>query len=69
MTVKVGREGVYTQLNEEVVRRCVLLPRVMFQEVLLTRIYTVNIQDKMGAEKYLGESCYYRIKCDRPKTN
>ena len=33
-----------------------------FQEVLLIRICTVNVQDKMGAEKYLRESCYYHIK-------
>ena len=63
MTVKVGRGGVSPQLNEEGVRRCILLSRVTFQEVLLIRICIVNIQDKMGVEKYLVESCYHRIKC------
>ena len=63
MTVKVSRGGVSPQLNEEGVRRCVLLSRVTFQEIPLIRIYTVNVQDKMGAEKYLGESCYHHIKC------
>ena len=23
----------------------------------------MNVQDKMEAKKYLGESCYHRIKC------
>ena len=31
------------------------------QEVLLIRICTVNVRDKMGARKYLGKSYYYRI--------
>ena len=30
---------------------------------MLIKICTVNVQDKMGAEKYLGESYYHRIKC------
>ena len=63
MTVEVGRGGVLPQLNEEGVRRWVLLSRVTFQKILLIRIWTMNIQDKMGAEIYLGKSCYHRIKC------
>ena len=43
MTVKVGRGGVSPQLNEEGVKRCVLLSRVTFQEVLLIRICTMNV--------------------------
>ena len=43
---EVGRRGVSPQLNEAEVRKCVLLSRVMFQEVLLIRICTVNVQDK-----------------------
>ena len=35
----------------------------MLQEVLLIRICTVNVQDKMEAEKYLRKSYYHRIKC------
>ena len=62
MTVKVSRGGVSPQLNEEGVRRCVMLSRVTFQEIPLIRIYTVNVQDKMGADKYLGESCYHYTK-------
>ena len=57
MTVKVGRGRVSPQLNEEEVRGCVLLSKATFQEVLLTMICTVNVHDKMGVEKYLGESC------------
>ena len=34
-----------------------------FQEVLLIRICTVNIQDKVGVEKYLRKSCYHHIEC------
>ena len=34
-----------------------------FQEVLLIRICTVNIQDKVGVEKYLRKSYYHRIEC------
>ena len=34
------------QLNKGGVKRCVQLSRVMFQEVLLIKIYTMNIQDK-----------------------
>ena len=34
-----------------------------FQEVLLLRIYTVNVRDKMGAEKYLRKGCCHCIKC------
>ena len=62
MTIEVGRGGASPRLNEEGVRKCVLLSRVTFQKVLLIRICTVNVQDKMGAEKYLGESCYHCIK-------
>ena len=32
-------------------------------KVLLIRICTVNVQDKMKTEKYLRESCYHRIEC------
>ena len=63
MTIEIGRGGVPPRLNEEGVRRRVLLSRVTFQEVLLIRICTVNILDKMGVEKYLGGNCYYLIKC------
>ena len=31
------------------------------QEVLLLRIYTMNVRDKMRAEKYLRKNCYLRI--------
>ena len=63
MTIEIGRGGVPPRLNKEGVRRRVLLFKVTFQEVLLIRICTVNILDKMGVEKYLGGNCYYRIKC------
>ena len=33
-----------------------------FHEILLVRIYTVNVQDKMGAKKYLEENYYHHIK-------
>jgi len=36
---------------------------VTFQGVLLIRICTVNVQDKVGAEKYLRKNCYHRIEC------
>ena len=52
-----------TSAKREGVKRWVLLSRVTFQEVLLIRICTVNVLDKMGVEKYLGESCYHSIKC------
>ena len=49
MTEKAGRgrlRRVSTQLNKEGVRRSVQLSRVTFQEVLLIRICTMNVQDK-----------------------
>ena len=63
MTIEIGWEGVSPRLNKEGVRRRVLLSKITFQEVLLIRICTVNVLDKMGVEKYLGENCYYCIKC------
>ena len=36
---------------------------MIFQEVLLIRICTVNVRDKGGVEKYLRKSCYHRIEC------
>jgi len=36
---------------------------VTFQKVLLIRICTVNIPDKMEAKKYLKKSCYRHIEC------
>ena len=47
---KVGRGGVSPQLNEAKVKTCVLSFRVTFQEILLTMIYIVNIQDKWELE-------------------
>ena len=64
MTRKVGRgrpRRVSPQLNEGGIKRCVQLSRVTFQKVLLIRICTVNIQDKMGAEKYQRKNYYHRI--------
>ena len=49
MTIKTGRGrtgGVSPQLNEEGVRKCVLSFRMTFQEVLLIKICTTNVQDK-----------------------
>ena len=55
MTVKVGRgrprRSISSvkrppRLNEKRVRKCVLLFRIMLQEVLLIRICTVNVQGK-----------------------
>ena len=63
MIVEVDRGDVSLQLNEEGVRRRVLLSGVAFQEVLLIRICIVNVHNKMGAMKYLGQNCYHRIKC------
>ena len=45
------------------VRRCVILSKVIFQEILLIRICTVNVQDKMKFEKYLRKNCYHSIEC------
>ena len=42
----VGRGGVFPQLNEAEVRKCVLSSRVAFQKILLTRICIMNVQDK-----------------------
>ena len=50
MTIEIGRGGVPPRLNEEGVRRRVLLFKVMFQKVLLIRICIVNVLDKMGVE-------------------
>ena len=60
---EVGWGEVSPQLNEGGVRKCVLISRVTFQEVLLIRIYTVNVWDKMEVEKYLRKGCYRRIEC------
>ena len=60
---EVGRGGVSPQLNEGGVRKWVLISRVMFQRVLLIRICTVNVWDKMGAKKYLRKGCYCHIEC------
>ena len=43
---KVGLGGVYSQLNEAEVRKCVLSSRVTFHEILLIRICIMNVQDK-----------------------
>ena len=49
MTVKDGgsmpRRSI-SSANEVEVRKCVLTSKVTFQEVLLVRIYFVNVQDK-----------------------
>ena len=34
-----------------------------FQEVLLIRICTVNVQDEGGVEKYIRKNCYHDIEC------
>ena len=65
---EVGRGGVSPQLNEGGVRKWVLISRVTFQEVLLIRICTVNVWDKMGAKKYLRKGCYCHIECFVEKT-
>ena len=36
---------------------------MIFQEVLLIKICTVNVLEKMGVEKYLRKNYYHRIKC------
>ena len=41
----------------------VLLSKVTFREILLIRVCTVKVRDRMGVEKYLRKSCYHRIKC------
>ena len=43
---KVSRGGVSQWLSEAEVRKCVLSSRVIFQEILLIKIYVMNVQDK-----------------------
>ena len=66
MTVKAGgsmpRRSI-SSTNEVEVKKCVLSSKVTFQEVLLIRICTVNVQEKMRAEKYLRKNCYHHIEC------
>ena len=43
---KVSRGGVSQWLSEAEVRKCVLSSRMIFQEILLIKIYVMNVQDK-----------------------
>ena len=58
---EVSRGGVSPRLNREGVRRWVLLSKMTFQEVLLIRICTVNVQDEGRVEKYIRKSCCHHI--------
>ena len=43
---EVGRGGVSPRLNKAEVRKCVLSSRVTIQEILLIKIYIMNVLDK-----------------------
>ena len=43
---KVSRGEVSPQLNEAEDRKCALSSKVTFQEILLIKIYVMNVQDK-----------------------
>ena len=61
MTVKARRGRSRMSISSAKQRRgqrWVLLSKVTFQEVLLIKICTVNVRDRMGAEKYLRKNCY-----------
>ena len=46
MLGKEGQGGVSPRLNKAEVRKCVLSSRVTIQEILLIKIYIMNVQDK-----------------------
>ena len=66
MTVKVGRGRQMRSISSAKRRRGQKESSIIQSEipkVLLIRICTVNVQDKMKTEKYLRKSCYHRIEC------
>ena len=63
MLGKEGQGGVSPWLNKAEVRKCILLSRVTFQEILLIKIIHYERTRQIGARKYLRESCYYCIEC------
>ena len=63
MLGKEGQGGVSPWLNKAEVRKCILLSRVTFQEILLIKIIHYECTGQLGCGKYLRESSYHRIEC------
>ena len=63
MTTEVGRGGVSPQLNEERGQKvCHIIQSDIPRNSVNKDMHCEHTRQN-GAKKYLGESCYYRIKC------